>query len=180
MKSSEFVNQLKEIAPSKSLLKERGFDKGFIKIYLKSYNLKKRHDETVTVDPLLDLIYRYDVGGFDIGMVHLEKSKNVLDVERYIVFGSYDADILVIDKVTDEVVVLDWDDESHVLMKCSKNSDTFLQALLEVATFNKNMLLDEDLSSNQEIIKSKASEISKIAGGDNYLGFYLNILGYEG
>lgn len=180
MTSSEFVYQLKQIAPSESLLIEREFDEEFSKTYLRGYNLKKKHDKTVTSDPLLDLIYKYDVRDFDVGMIHLENSKNVLDAERYIVFGSYDADTLVIDKVTDEIVVLESEDESNVLIKCSKNSDTFLQAVLQVAIFNQKMLLDENLSSDQGIIRLKALEISEIAGGEDYEEFYLNIIGYEG
>ncbi|MEK6153608.1 hypothetical protein WIW50_10130 [Flavobacteriaceae bacterium 3-367] len=180
MTSSEFVDNLKLIAPSEKSLVEQGLKKDFIENYLDGYNLKMINSETVTDDPLLDLIYKYDISNLDIGMIRFENRDDIMDTGRFILFGSYDADVVAIDKITNEVVVLDWEEESRIMGKCSKDTETFLSALLKVAEFNEKMSSNDNLLNDQDAIKNKAREIASTAGGENYIDFYLNILGYEG
>lgn len=180
MNSSKFVQRLKEIAPSKEKLRTIEDDEEFIEEYLTGYNLKKTKDDTVTNDPLLDLIYKYDVSSFDISMIGLNEENDVLDTDKYIIFGNEDSATMAIDKVTNEVVVLDSEEPDYVISKCSKDTASFLESLLLVAEFNQQMFFDEGLAEDQSAIMAKAKEIAEVAGGEKYLNFYLNSLGYEG
>ena len=180
MNSSEFVQRLKEIAPSEEKLRTIETDEKFIEEYLNSYNLKKIKGDTVTNDPLLDLIYKYDVSSFDISMIVLNEDDDVLDTDQYIIFGNEDSATMAIDKVTNEVVVLDSEEPDYIISKCSKDTASFLESLLLVEEFNQQMFFDEGLAEDQSAIRNKAKEIAEVAGGERYLSFYLEILGYEG
>ncbi|MBC6999642.1 hypothetical protein [Cytophaga sp. FL35] len=180
MTSIEFADKLKSLAPSKESLSRLGVDDEFIKHYLNSYNLKRIKNEIAHIDPILNLINNHDVSNFDIGMINLNSADDVFETEKNIIVGSYDADMLAIDKITDEIVILDWENPDYVISRCSKDSETFLYAILEVAKINKEMFFDEGLSENQQAIKEKSMEIAGIAGDERYLNFYLTILGYSG
>ncbi len=180
MNSSEFVQQLKSLTPAKEKLLGLGYEEEDFQDLLNSYNLKKVKEDTVTTDSLLDLIYKYDVSSFDIGMIRFNQPEDVLDTDKYIVFGVADAFTMAIDKITNEVVELDWADTDYVIVRCSKDTDSFLEALLLVEEFDLQKLFNEDLAEDQPAIMAKAKEIAEVAGGDKYLNFYLESLGYEG
>ncbi len=180
MNSSEFVKRLKNLTPPKEKMLVLGYEEEDFQDLINSYDLKKVKEDTVTIDPLLDLIYKYDVSSFDISMIHLNEEEDVLDTDKYIVFGREDADHMAIDKITNEVVVLDWGDPDYVIVRCSKDTDSFLEALLLVEEFNQQKLFNESLLEDQPAIMAQAKEIAEVAGGEKYLSFYLNSLGYEG
>jgi hypothetical protein len=179
LQTDDFVKELKSIAPEDNNLKELGFDDDFIKIYLKTYELKKRSEESLTNNPLLDLIYRYNIDDLNISFMSLNKVEDVIDVPKFIIFGSLDSDLLAIKKESNEIVVLDWG-QDDIIAYASKDSSSFLKCLLKLANFNKKMFFDEKLSENQELIFEEAKKITDEAGGEKYFHFFLNALGYEG
>ncbi len=180
MTSSEFVERLKALAPDEKDIFEIEPDKEFVEQYLSSYSLKRINDDTVSNDPLLDLIYKYDISPLDISMIGFNNKEDVLETDKYIFFGKEEANALVINKITNEVILLNSEDPDYIISKCSKDTDSFLEALLLVEEFNQQMFFDEDLVEDQIAIMAKAKEIAEIAGGEKYLNFHLNSLGYEG
>ena len=75
-------------------------DLGFIEIYLNSFKTKQVRFETLTDNPILDLIYKYDVTNLDIGMIRFQNSEEIFETDKFIIFGKFDSDILAIEKDT--------------------------------------------------------------------------------
>lgn len=179
MDSKEFVKQLKSIAPNEQTLYEEGLSKEEVNNLLSSYNLKIIDDNQVVNDPLLDLIYRFNVSNFDIGMVHLKNREEVIETDNFIVFGNFDRDEMAIDKINDEVVVIDYESLSEKLWYCSKNTNSFMEAILLAGKLNNEKCFNDEIYNNKELISIKAQEIANVAGGAKYLPFYQMILGIE-
>ncbi|WP_298899800.1 hypothetical protein [uncultured Psychroserpens sp.] len=179
MKTTEFVIKLKKLRPDAQILRGFDFDEDFINEYRNSFDILKLKESNDTLDPILSLIREYNVSNVDIGLVRFNNENEVLENNRYIYIGNFDADYLAIDKYTNEIIVLSCEDPDHVLVKCSKDSFSFLSALYEVARINNELFLG-NISSNDKNIKELAESIAKVSGGDEYLDFYLLILGYEG
>lgn len=177
----KFVEELKKIAPSKASLEELGFDTEFIEEYHNSYFINHNKTDDDVLNPILNLIDECDLKNVEIGFIRFYSKDEVLENHRYIVFGQYDADVLAIDKLIDEIVLIESIDPDNIMMNVSRSSETFLEALLRIARFNKKILLDEieDDNINKEILK-EAYKICEIVGGENYLDFYLMVLGYDG
>ncbi len=180
MNAFEFIEGLKQIAPKEDFLKKEGLDAFEIEKFIKRYYLKEHDGTSRYLNPIIDLVKRYKVENFDIGMVHLNSDQKIEETEDYLVFGAFDADHMAIDKRTDEIVVLSREEGNEVLWYCSKTASLFLKSLLLSGKFNELKAADENLYENQEAIHKKAEEIAVVAGGEKYLKFYFAILGYDG
>lgn len=175
MKAEDFVNKIKNLAPSKRQLIDAGFDLGFISEYLESFILNRVNFEDVEREEILNLIYKFDIQNLDIGLVRLFEYDEISENDDYIFFAFYDSDIIAINKENREIVVLDSQDLTYQIMKAAENSEVFMEALVLVADFNnKNLLSIQEFDNIQ--IKNKALEISK---SEDYLDFYLQLLGYD-
>ena len=62
----------------------------------------------------------------------------------------------------------------------SKNSISSLKVILDVYSFNHDLFTYDELSNNQLAILNISKEVSFIAGGEEYLSFYLNSFVYTG
>ncbi len=180
MESHEFVEKLGALAPTRQSLSAMELDEEFLDEYLDSYTLEKKEVSDFHPDPILNLILNYDVSNFDVGLIRLNSAGEVQETDRYIIFGNLDADLLGIDKVNENIVMLDWESPEFVMDICAKNSGSFLEAILEVASFNHDMFTNDELGNNQLAIFNKSKEVSLIAGSEEYLSFYLNTFGYTG
>lgn len=180
IKADYFAKELRNIAPNKENLVKLGFDDDFLQMYLRSYELKSNGRESVTDNPILDLIFRYEIDYLNISLMSFNQVDDVIETPKFIIFGALDSDLLAIKKDSKEVVVLDWEEKDSIISYASDNSYSFLECLLKLANFNKLMLLDEELSDNQEAIFEEAKKITEIGGGEKYFHFFLNALGYEG
>ena len=97
----------------------------------------------------------------------------------YYFVGKVEVDHLVVNKVTNEVEVLDFDNLQNKLWSCAANASKFLDALIFCASFSKQCMFDDDLWENNDIILKTALEISEVAGGEEvYEEFYKMLLGY--
>ncbi len=179
MKSEDFVEKLKLVAPSREKLVELDCDEEFIDIYIKSFSFKKVTDKSVSSNPILDLIFKYSVDEFEVSMIRFNSKEDVTDVEKYIFFGSFDADLLAIDTNSKEIVLIDWDAPDKILFPVAKDSSSFLNCILKLADFNKEMFFNEELSNDQKEILKRAIMISEIAGGEKYLNFFMGALGFD-
>ena len=105
----------------------------------------------------------------------VEFNENLTNTPLGLQIGSVEADILYIAD-NGELCVNEFGASHHLLWKCAKNGDAFLDALLVAACFlNDFSRDDEDMELCLESVKRCASA----AGGERYLNFYLMLLGYD-
>lgn len=175
MDTEDFVNKLKIIPSLKRelQLKAMGLSQIFINEYYSSYIFNKNGDFYVK-DPIQRLVRNFDGNQIKIGMItfDIEPYEN----SSYFFFGKYEMDLLSINKETNEILVIDFENENHIIFKCAIDSYSFLDAILHAAIFLENLPF-EDI--DQKIVCNTAESCSKLAGDKKYLGFYKTLLGCD-
>lgn len=178
MDGKNFVNKLKALAPSKERLKKFNVSDEFIDKLISRYccTIKTSKSVISTNDALLLLLHDYDCSKVEIGIVSF--LQEVVEGANYYQIGDAEQDILVINKISLEVEVLDHDSLHHVIWKCASNSSFFLEALLlcadRLTSRLENMSQEEDGSVALQYVEICASK----AGGEKYIDFYKMLLGY--
>lgn len=176
-----FVEKLKSLAPSRDSFKQKNLPDDFIENLLDKYNCKERHrrkKRVFSVNELLNLLSNYDCSKVSIGIIDF--LPEVIEMPGYYYFANAEQDIIVVDKVTLGVNVVDPTEPSHIIWKCASNGGVFLEALLLCAEFFTARVKDYSLLSNDDYTLKIANECSEIVGGPEYLKFYKMLFGYNG
>lgn len=179
MDTELFVKELKLLAPSKENLKKFNVDDSFID-YFRSrfYCIPKSQDiiKNYSGDLIISLLDAYDCSKIEIGTVNFlfEPIENV----AFYHIGNVDGDILVLNKISLKIEVLDYTNTDHVIWQCSSNSNGFLEALLICAEFFVLKLENFSLVENKKYMAEVINECIEKAGGFEYVGFYQMLLGY--
>jgi hypothetical protein len=174
MKAEEFVLKIGQIAPSISDYQDRGFSEQYAMEVVNSYFINDRAEYSPFKDELLRLIDRFDLTHLKIGLVHFYKRME--PKADYHIVGEVEADLLVINKITGIVAVIDLFTEKERWL-CAANGSRFLDAIFEVSNFIAKSSLDEDWKDDQKILCAISEEWGLIAGGPEFIEFYKMLIG---
>lgn len=133
-----------------------------MKSVLERMRIAPKQRQTAFRDELSYLINNYEIEGVEIGMISFFGEYKV--AENYLIFGTIDMDSIGIDRQSREIILVDHDDISYVMMKCAKDSTSFLNILNMYAEFIINKL--EKVEQVKEF-----DLLYKTAGGNNYKKF---------
>ena len=155
MKAKQFVDYLNSLIPSST--------NGMAKEILKKMKIEPQAHPTSYNDELSALINNYEMDGIEIGMISFLGLYKITD-DHYI-FGNIEMDFIGFDKNTREIVLLDHDEIAFVMMKCAKDSISFLKVLKRYSEYTIRRLLNEEVTAiNSSLIYSEA-------GGLEYKSF---------
>ena len=172
-----FAEKLKLLAPPKESLKKFGVEDSFIDYFISRFYCIPKLDRNIKIysnDTILQLLQYYDCSKIEIGAVTF-LFEPIEDVSYYQI-GNVDADVLILDKMSLKVKVLDYTNVSHVIWECSSSSDNFLEALLLCAEFFTLRLQDSSLAENNKYITGVINNCTEKAGGNEYTSFYKVLL----
>ncbi|RYY34865.1 MAG: hypothetical protein EOP46_12000 [Sphingobacteriaceae bacterium] len=172
----EFVEQLKSIEIPVEYYKEAGLNSEFIEEMIQRYNpplktcpMSFQYGD----DEVIKLLKTYDAGKIEIGMVQF--APELAEVQNGIYIGKFEADELIIDKFSGEILCYEYGID-HLLWPCASNGSMFLRALAEVARFLEKRAQDDALYNNDELGYEVAKYCCKLAGGSKYCDFYTTML----
>jgi hypothetical protein len=181
MEKELFVERLRKLAPSKEdLLKSFKISDDSVKRFTEGYYCYAKSERGINLfsnNSLLSLLQHYDCSKVEIGVVNF--IEEVVEEVDYYEIGNIEQDILSLNKITQEVEVLDYLQTSHVIWKCAANGDKFLDALLVAAIFFTSRLKDPSLMQNNSYAFEQVNLCTQNAGGDIYTDFYKMLLGYD-
>lgn len=156
MKAKNFVNELNALIDSN--------DNDGAQPILNMMRIKPVKRQTSFNDELGALINNYEMEGVEIGMFGFFSGYKV--IEKHLLFGKIEMDLLGVDRSTKEIVLLDHDQTDHVMLKCASNSASFLDFLDIYAKFIINRLFKRDDYKLPELTR-----IYEICGGEDYKQF---------
>ncbi|MFB6455602.1 hypothetical protein ACE38W_10060 [Chitinophaga sp. Hz27] len=176
MTASKFIEELKSQVPSDDILAEKKISEFTIERTVEPLkNLNTQFGKALTDNVIIDLLNKYDLSKVEIGMVVF--SKTVTEDDSYFYIGTVEVDLLVINKKSGIIQVLEYDQPNHTLWDCANNSVAFLQALLVCNGYFWECLLD-DVVYNDDLKRAATVErCAHIAGGDAYYDFYAMLAG---
>ena len=179
MNAETFIKLLKENAPTIASLRAQGLSEKEAADFILNYEAReKSKSANSNLDELLRLQILYYLDTIEVGMISF--AETFYEDENYIYVGNFEADHLVINKSTKMIQVLEYGTDRHLLWDCAINSANFLSAISKGVLFNVEWLSNKDDLSDQEAFYKKALICSNLAGGNQFLDFYLVFLGYSG
>lgn len=181
MKTKIFVEKLAKMAPDSETLLRRGLKPNYVRNLVDSYQIGLKETYVEYDDELLNLINNYDVSAVEIGSVHFDLDQSIrplTESARFFRVGLDEADFLVIDTASGEIVVEDSHSPGFIVSYCAQSSGAFLDALYQIAMPNDEYLRNEADINSVDWCK-KAADCAKLAGGDKYLTYYKATLGCE-
>lgn len=137
MNADTFVDRLRAARPTREQLHKLGVSSDeAIKTLQDDYVcIRKPASARSQLDPVLDLISRYEVSQMRIGFVaFLERPTTPKDGKPFTIVGTIDADLIAINDVTGEIVLLDGCHRTcYVMSKIASDSGRLLDALIVFA-----------------------------------------------
>ena len=179
MNADEFVRELRRCAPSMKRLRAQGLSQAEARQMRSRFRATRRRGvgPMVHVDPLDDLVSRFDLSQVIVGYVRF--FPELRQGPRLTYFGHCDADVLGRSRSTGEILVEEFPVQGHTLAKCAVSSASFLEALAELARLNARSLVDETFSQDRTNAGLHARRCADLAGGEPYLKFYAELLGAD-
>ncbi|NIG55386.1 hypothetical protein [Chitinophaga sp. Cy-1792] len=176
MTASKFIEELKSQIPSNDILVKKKISASTVERSIDPVkNLNTQSGIVLTGNVVIELLSKYDLSKVEIGMVGF--SKAVTEDESFYYIGSVEVDLLVINKYSGIIQVLEYDQPKHTLWDCAHNCPAFLEALLICKGYFWECLLD-DVVYNDDVRRSATVEqCAYIAGGEAYYDFYAMLLG---
>jgi hypothetical protein len=174
MKADEFVEKMKNMAPSSEYYVKKGLDEKFAVRDRNSFFAKEKRESTRYDDELLKLVDRYNASKLIIGQITFYSE--VEEKSDYYLVGEVEADWLIINKISGEVKVIELYSEEN-LWPCATNGSDFLEAILTANMFFIKSRSDDDLFNDQGATCAVAEECAEQAGGKAYRDFYKMLLG---
>lgn len=145
-----------------------------VNVFLRMFHFPMRQDGAVArfADPLVDLITRYDMTGFDSCGIRFNEAPEWAD--DVIVIGIETEESLVVDRASGEVQVIEL--HSRTLpARCAKDSARFFDALLPLVALGKRKIaygIDiHDGTHGPEAV----ARCTELAGGVRYQTFYRGV-----
>ncbi len=175
MNADEFASQLKAAGPKKEDLIRFGYPEDLAEfIEISSVAERIPGASSPFTDPLLEFVTLFDVSNVVIGLLTFEP---VAELRDYYYVGRYDVDYLVVRKRDGVVCILQYDAD-FVISNCALNSSMFLDTMVAYAQAKQWGLDDPDAEADQLQKKQLAEHCAALAGGDAFLSFYKNFIGY--
>lgn len=167
MNAHQFVVELKQRKPTDEQLESDGWPRTMWDELKSAYECPPRADHLGidSIDPLLELIDKYDVSRVEISFIRFEKSPWQIDLPghgKVIIFAALDADYLGSSLETGEVFFLDGSNVQYIMDTVALDGSRFLDALIE--------LLDSKF--NHADPQESATRCAKLAGKSDASGFY--------
>lgn len=124
---------------------------------------------------ILERINRSDL---EIASIEFGNRKHSFPVpDGFTVLGKQECDAIAICHATDEVVVLDHEVEGRIIAVAANNLYAFLSALSVIEDHYEKCEANEDLYEDEAFMASTANSAGAKAGGEKYVGFYMNLFG---
>jgi hypothetical protein len=178
MTANEFVKKLKSQIPSVDILIGKNISGEEIKNNIQPLlDLDIQSKEISKGDSIIDLLNWYDLSKVEIGMIVFNKT--IIEDEEYFYIGKVEVDLLVINKKSGSIQVQEYDQPSHTLWNCARDSSSFLQALLVCNKFFWECLLDENVYNDESRRETVVEKCTYFAGGDTFFEFYAMLTGLE-
>lgn len=190
MNALEFSERLLSFKPDEILLRSTCSNE-YIEYLLSSYNLKKVTNFPEN-DPVIDIVKNYDVSTFSVFTLYF--LKEIVQCEEYIFFGEDEADYLAINQNSENIELINHDifdlygskmfegeKKDASMLKCAKNSDHFLDALMLAVKFSKEV--NENTGGFRGVSDNVRKELCEsaiiAAGGDSYRVFWEVVFGID-
>jgi hypothetical protein len=171
-----FAQRLQELAPSKEELRRFDVDEQFIEFFRARFfcTPKPRSNNRLLTDAtVLSLLQDFDCSKVEIAIITFLLDP-VEGVTHYI-FGNAEQDILALNKISGEIEVLDYADNTHVIWSCASSGESFLEALLVSAEYLTNKLKSDNSHDKETYLFQHCVDV---AGGHKYANFYQMLLGF--
>ncbi|MCW5910032.1 MAG: hypothetical protein KIT62_03100 [Cyclobacteriaceae bacterium] len=136
MTTENFVRALKELTLNKNALLNKGLSEKYVNELLDSFDcvwIRK----SAYKDPLLILIDSYKASIIRIG--NIDFGQKVGETDSYFIIGEVEVDLLVIDKHTGIVKIVEKEIYTD-MWECAANGSKFLTAILEAQRFLLNVV----------------------------------------
>lgn len=175
-----FSALLSQAAPSLERLVSLGISVSDAEEILRSFRLPRlaaRVNVAELTDGALDeLLHWYDCSTLQIGLISFFPTDDVTTSGR--VIGAAEADHLVLDQVTGEIIVEELDSDGHVLWSCASGGENLLRALVLAADYlGRCMAAPQPLPSDEG--NAALVACTQAAGGEKYRPFFSALLGLD-
>jgi len=176
--ATSFKNALSEAKPPIEALLNVGLGLDEALALISAFEISQRRQKEHFALPdatLADLYEVNDVSRVEIGMVRLRQ-----DPEKMAngwILGEVEADRLLLDKRSGEILVTDHASLDHVLWRCAENGSSFLDALALAAKYLSICSYEDQFGTALQ--NDTLRSCTALAGGDAYLSFYEMLLGCE-
>jgi hypothetical protein len=179
MTADIFAERLLSLTPSAGQLSSAGLSVDYVQRLLASYRCIPKNEPTMAYDgpegAIFELVRRYDLSRVRIAMISFGASIEISGANWLI--GNCEADLLVVDSITGEILVEEHATDHHILWECAENGGKFLEALLIVREFLGRCRFDEKLYNDSDAALAVANQCVVVAGGERYRAFFHMICG---
>lgn len=175
MTAAEFIEQIKDFAPSIEDIKKVGLSDDFAVLLSNEYKYAIRDVTSHSENEIDNLINNYDLSKLAISLISF--NKQIIETEDYRFFGDDEADLLGISNATQEIVMTDHEAPDFVMLYCAANPSAFLDALLAAWRTLTAILIDDSKSDDKKFRLQAIKTCSDLAGGDKYHQFYYSLIG---
>jgi hypothetical protein len=177
MNATEFVIALSACAPDTDALKRQGYESSLVAEFHDSYIAVPNTMKSSNPDPLIALLSEYDLSSIVIGMVTFRRDP--VEHSWGHVIGYDEADPIVVESATGRIQIRDHASLAYVICSCAASSSQFLDAMANVACFSSRCKVEPSLYDDNDEKLRQAHESARLAGGNDYLRFYIDAVGYE-
>jgi hypothetical protein len=178
MKAKEFVARLRELAPAKSVLLERGYGNEEADEYIDSFACCPRSVALgieTNNDSMLELMNEWDLSRVEIGGITFHSEPVQFDNQLEI--GTLEGDRIAYRLDTRDYVLLDWQNLKHVMCEIAPHGDSFLDGLSEIAGCCAKSAIEEIDLDDENVCREYKAKCVQAFGGSKYETFCTSILG---
>lgn len=177
MDADAFRQALAAAAPNADELAQVGLSPSDANVLISSFQLDARFEVAPNAIPngaLCELFSRFNPSRVEIGVVRLAPEPT--ETAEGWRLGAVDADDLILDRRSGEIIVAEFGTNGHVLWRCASNGERFLAALAIAAPYLASCMT---LSANGTNASDVLRACSISAGGNDFFDFYAMLLGAE-
>lgn len=170
------MSRLAAAAPEVTLLQRHGLSLEEIKVILASFSVQSKglEAEERPIDPLLDLVSRYDASGVTIGALHFAPAPEFRAEGVVVGFVEEDAyqDPLLIEPLHGKVEVREATSMGRLIRRCARDGGRFLDAAIHAAEHFTERIKDMKLAEDSKVLRAVSEECARLAGGLEFVPFY--------
>ena len=178
MDSVSFKNALAEAKPEIEDLLDAGLSRDEAADLTSSFEISPRpaaENFDIPDSTLKALFSGNDISRVEIGMVrfhgHPEK------VPGGWIIGEVEADYLMLNRISGEILVMDITSPDHVIWRCAKDGAGFLGAIAVAAKYLGACISGDQSGTSYQ--RDALRDCTNLAGGDEYSAFYKMLIGFE-
>jgi hypothetical protein len=184
VRPSEFPRRLATVGPTELALEQAGVTPVNCDRFARAFRCIERtttgtdNGRTVSSyhsDSIGWLLERWDLSAVEIGMFHFLPHAILLPYGIQI--GEVEVDPVITRSNSEEVIVIDRDDPSHILWYAAASIERLLDALVLAAEFLAKRMLKQIGVENSAATRRQVSRCAEAAGGHAYVEFYSMLLG---